>query len=344
MNHKPYFNIKRIKRNPHRKRLTSGFLADAESSINWLSKIVIALFFPPVVAVTTIFAKNSFIIFANVALAIGYLINFTYRSIFRLTSIIELCLSIILISIAIICAVYLTGNFIPVSWTFAGILFSANIIATAINSVFLIKNVIIPPLKKGVEAFLELFGIKLNTKLFIRPPLTLENDREILDRLLLKHYKHDTYDANISDDILNNRVKIFNNILNRLVYYINKYNESFLGNVMNQADIQRLEKIINELTLDGVADNALKFLVEKKLELKNSKLRKIDSIRMELEATYKEGSLSKFNTCLHTYFNNVSSVKNSEELEAKNTNCIKLMHSYKKYQEKKVAVLQKCRP
>lgn len=341
----PSLNSKYFKRNQHRQILNSGLFGDAEASINWISRILLALFFTPVVAVTSLFAKSTIVIIANISLSIGYVINLFYRSYSGVISYPELLLNVVCISIAIFFASALTGiTLFPVA-TFAGVLFSLNIIATAVNSFFMIKNLIIPALTRLLESVCAKIGLEINTKLFQRPPLTIDKDREIIDRLFKKHYGFDTFDERFksNDNDIERYLKPFNNILHTLTDYLNKYHHQAFGNVVNQQQITLIEKLINELVCDGETSNVFKFL-DKKIDFKATKLQLLRTVKENVSIAIEDKSILKFNEMLFKYYRNIPGADNSAEKISLGTEALSLIGKEIKRQENKRENLLKCKP
>ncbi len=71
----------------------------------------------------------------------------------------------------------------------------------AVNLFFLIKHVIVPPCKKFVENVAQRMGFDIAGRYYSKPPLTLENDRYIIDQLLIKAYNHDSHSPDFIADL-----------------------------------------------------------------------------------------------------------------------------------------------
>jgi len=145
-----------------------------------------------------------------------------------------------------------------------------NLISTGINSFFLIREFIVPPFQALIKYTFKLLGYELQTSFFSSPPLTLRKDGPVIDRLLKKHYKHDSFSAHFTED----EIKPFNALLQKMVVYVNKYQEPFFGTLIERDNIQGLQKAINALVNDGNTDSGLAF-INKKIDFKTHKINRI---------------------------------------------------------------------
>lgn len=332
-------NSKYFKKYKERELLDSGYFSNTESTISWLSKIVITLFFTPVVAVNSLFAKASISMVANIILAICYLCDFFYRAIFGAATLTDTILTLFIMALFIAAAIFLISGFFPVTMTVANIIFSINIIATAINSVFLIKNVIIAPLKRIADLFLGLFGYNLDSSLITCKEFTLEDDKEIISLFLVNHFLYDR--NNITFD--ENEIAVFNKMVKQIVNYLNKYNERFLGSVVKQQEINYLEKIKVELTQNGDASNVLKFF-RKKLGLKTFYKQKLETAKTKLEEAINTNDIELYNKRILKYFKNAVAARSLQDIEDSKQIYLDILANEIAKQQKDISDLEACIP
>lgn len=310
-------NYEQFKDNKKRRYINNGAFSGAEATITWLRNLVITLFFTPVVTVTSLFAKNSIVGYANIFLALSHVTCFLYYDIFRY-SYLNTILTFLGIIIASCIAISFSANFMPVTITLSSVLFSCNVVATAINSFFAMKDVIIPVIKKIIEITLsKVFGINFNTKLYVQKDFkfptkysqTLEDLvplTKLTDFIPLVDRRH------IPRDVLE---KLFNNILHELLYYQNKYNEDIIGNIRHQDKIKEFERHITNLTSKvGDPSGAIKEFTNR-YSTKQIYLDRFREVRAEIQSVYDHGNLAEFNKVAKKYLINFRPVKTQAQKE-----------------------------
>ena len=263
------FNTSYIKKSNIRANREQGAMTEATATVTWIRNILITLFFTPVVAVTSLFAKNSIISLANIFLALFSLFEFIYRA-FLGNNLLDTFLTILGIMAAIFFAVTFATNFLPVAITFTSILDCLNIVATAINSYFALKDVLNPLIIKIIRHILNLFGKGDLVKTYTYVEIT-----EITDPLGYR-----TFSRNGKD------IKYANRLLRIYEYYINRYSEVFLGNIVRKSDIYKLRDGSIELAQDGIINSATAAFITKKINSKLSKIQVLLEIKDRIDAAF----------------------------------------------------------
>lgn len=339
---KASLNNKLFKRNKHRKILSDGYFSDFESVITWISRISVAIFFTPVVAVSAFFTKNSFMAFFNVVLALVNIANFIYRAMMGYISVTESILTTISIILAVMGTVLLTPGFAPSVLTFTSFMYSIVVLATATNSLFSIKSLVLPTFKKIVESILKIFGVKYKDSLIKKNDFDIDKDKYVLNRLLKKHFDHDCTHKDVK-----RRIKLYNNMLGILIKYLNKYNDALFGNIANRAEISQLEKIQDELTNKGEDSNFIKF-IDMKIDFKETKLSEIsqgiETLESAIQKAESTGDLNDYNKLIGKYFIHVDSLSDSTKIETHSKQPLTLLREVKEQQEKKLKRLKKASP
>ena len=324
----PKFNTSFIKRSRFRENQDIGILGDAAVSVNWIRNIVITLFFTPVVAVTSLFAKNSIISLANLFLVLFSLCEFIYRA-FRSHNRLDTFLTIIGIITAVILAITFATNFLPVVVTFTSIFDSLNIVATAINSYFAIKDVINPFIIKIIRHILKLFGKSDLVKIYraIEINAADPHDRHCVNTIIRK-YKD---------------IRYGNSVLKVLEYYINKYSEVFLGNIIKKSEINKLRDGALDLAQKGVIPSATIYFFTCKINSKITKLQILLEIIEELNTAQQRVKEfgPQYIALLKKYFYNIP----SPDLKDIDHNIIaKELHKHLRIQFKKFLILRSSLP
>lgn len=257
---KAYFS-----RNKTRQKESYGFFNFTSDDLNFLLKLLITIFFTPVIISSSLLSKEFFLIIGNLSISLGYVSNFIFQIIIGDISGSEIAISSTALSIAVLQAYIIFPPLATLS--IINFILTANYVASTINAYFLIKNIIIPPIKHMIDTSLTWFGFNTGASYFNRSLFTFKQDQFVLDRLLRVHYGHDSYSNKYKDD----HIKPFNNLLLKLMSYINKYERPFLGYVKNREEIITLEKQINDLTIQGNTVSAYTF-IRKKIDFKKTKL------------------------------------------------------------------------
>jgi hypothetical protein len=262
-------------RNRNREGLFGNQLSKLSSEISFLSGLLAAVFFTPTIIIGSLLSKEILVIAANIFLSMGYSANFFYRFYSNDISVSELLISSLVLGFFIVNAYLLMPTVTTI--TFINVLTVANYAATAINSFFLIRHVVVPPCKHLIEQLASWLGFKLEGRYFTVAPLSLDKDVFVIDELLRRTYKYDSEDPKYQAD----KLTPWNNLLLKLSGYIDKYNEPFLGYVKNKGHISALEKRIDELTIEGKTESSYQF-IKMKINFKTTKLGKLNKALDEL--------------------------------------------------------------
>jgi hypothetical protein len=323
-------------RDKSREEAYGSFFNKASSSLVFLINVVIAGLFAPVVIATSLASKDVALMLANIFLSIGYSSNFTYRLVSKEVSASELIITII----ALAASLTLTFYFLPVTtvWNLVNIINFFNHVATAVNGFFLVRNIIIPPLKRLAERIANFLGFEIGGNYYSQRPLQITRDRFVIDRLFRKHYHHDVAQSKNTDAELS----AFNNLLKKLVGYINKYSEPLFGGLLNADRITDHENLINQLTIDGSAENCID-RIEQKLGYKKTKIILLENARHEIQSITTQDSIPSTKYKLR-FFANVSAIKMQQERDELKKECINVIDKELQRQHEKIDELNACLP
>lgn len=323
-------------RNKDREEAYGSLFNKASSSLLFLINVIVAGLFAPVVIATSLVSKDVALMLANIFLSAGYSANFIYRLISKEVSTSELFISAIALSVSLT----LTFYFLPVTtvWSFVNIVNFCNHIATAVNGFFLIRNIIVPPLKQFSERIAHFIGLEIGGNYYYQRPLTLAKDRFVIDRLFGKHYHHDATQSKQFKEEL----QPFNNLLKKLVFYVNKYNEPLFGSLSSAENISSHEKLISQLTVEGNAVNCLS-RIEQKLAFKKTKIALLEGAKTEVQTITDESSTAEIKDKLR-FFGSIPVKeihKNRGELRQQ---CLNIIDKEIQRQNAKVEELCSCLP
>lgn len=345
----PYFDFLRrnikLKRtyfsdNRNRERLSVHYFNRASFGLTAYGKVLVDLFFTPIVAASSLLVSDLFLMIANVMLAFGYLSNFIYRIFNKEVSFFEGFLTIVGLASLIGLAVYIAQAVFVVTLTAPAIFTYCSVIATAINSFFLIKNVILPPLKRLVESLVfYCFGYNIKADYYYQKPLTLESD-EFIIKLLLN--REDLLPGESLTVVDQEKLVSYNNILQKLCWYINKYNEQPFGSILHEDKITDIEAEIRYLTVDGSSEFPIDFLY-KKCSFKQTKLTKMKDALTKVTSAYEQRSPAAYNQFGLRFFDNYTPVDQSG-LAASFKITSELLSTQISRQEVKIRELEACVP
>ena len=264
-------------RNRHREKEYDDVFSITYKSLAVLSNIVFLVIFPPVIAISNIFSHSFFLSIMNICLSVGYVAKVIHKIKEGEVSPLDLSISAIFLALSLAITFYLAPIISLVHlFDVIGII---NLVATGVNSFFLVRNLLVPPCQAFVRYVMTFFGNEINTSVFNKAPLSLEQDRPVIDRLLRKFYNHDSF----SDSFNEHQLVPLNNMLSTLSRYINKYNEPFLGNLINHDRINVLENAVSQYIVNGNTDNSTVF-IKRKIDFKTTKLKLLTQAQRELIA------------------------------------------------------------
>lgn len=332
---KTYFSDSR-----NRERLSAHYFNRASFGLTAYGKVLVDLFFTPIVAASTILAGDLFLMIANVLLALGYLSNFVHRVFNKEVSLFEGCLTAVGLAISIGLAIYIAPAIFVVTLTAPVIFTYCSVIATAINSFFLLKNVIVPPLKRLVEfVLLHCFDYDIRDDYYYQKPLELKNDGFVIRRLLNREDLGPDEPLSACEQ---NKLVLHNTTLKMLCWYINKYHEKIFGTILCEDKITEIEAEIRYLTVDGSSEFPIDFL-DKKRSFKQSKLTKIKDALAKVTRASDQKTLDAYNQFGLRFFDNYSVVDQSDFAASFNTTS-KLLQAEINRQEVKIKQLEACCP
>lgn len=270
-------------RNRHRETAFGNMFKKASASLNFFMQTAIAIATPAVIT-TSLLSEALILVLINILLCAGYLSNFFYRLWKKEISISELIISVIGIATAFAFSFF----FFPVTLSFSltSVLFFMNYTATVINGFFLVRNLIVPPLKKLIEHMAQWMGFHIGGSYFYQAPLTVEMDRMVVDRLFRKHYGFDVVHSQSGEE----KLRPFNTMLRTLCAYVDKYTEVPFGSIRNASRISTTEKMIGQLTIEGDSTSCVDF-VKKKIDFKTSKMQKLKDAQQDLNSVTSKHSV-----------------------------------------------------
>jgi hypothetical protein len=257
-------------RNHRREKEFGDFFKKTTSGLSYIMAISITVFFTPAIITTSLFSKEIIVMLTNMSLSLGYITNFAYRIYQHEVSKAELLISLLTLATFLIFAYFLCPPFAALS--VISVLGFLNQMALAVNLFFLMKHVVVPPCKKFIENIAQSMGFDIAGRYYSKPPLTLQQDRYILNMLLMKAYGHDSYSPEFNEK----EIESFNNLLTKLSSYIDKYDESILGYINNKDDIAELEKQIALLTTKANPMSSYTF-IRKKISFKTTKVKMLQA-------------------------------------------------------------------
>lgn len=254
-------NKKFFKRKPFRTLESGQFFLTVSSALSTLGKIVIQIFFTPIIAASTLSVQGLLLMIANFCMAFGYLANFGFRLSKKEFSSVGGTLTILGIAASVMLAIFISPGLFSASITLIGTLTALSTVATAINIFFLVENIIIPPCKLLVEWMLSfVFNVK---GLYISvKPLDPITDRFLIERIL-----GDEPLTQQNKPVLNS----YNGVIDMLNQYNSKYHEKIFGSLLLEKNISNMKTYLTNLVVEEKKD--FPEFLDKKISSKITKIR-----------------------------------------------------------------------
>lgn len=314
-------------RNKDRQNQPGYQFSRASFGLTTIGKLLVILFFTPIIIASDIVPEAIILMIANILLAISYLWNFVDRIIKKDISWAEAGLTVVGLLSATLLVVHLAPAIFAVDMSLTSILTCSSAVATGINTFFLVKNVFVPPLKWIVEHLFLYVGINIQGEYQKTPPFEAKKDRHVIELLLQEKLSDKNKD----------KLASYNKLLYLLDWYNNKYNEEILGNVFRQTKIEECEQARKELIV-GNPSSALSIACTKQRYKKVNYDILLDGIE-EIEQAIKVNDVSAYNSQCVYYFKNYVPIKTVSEVSQSWLNLRKLMSAEAERQKGK---FQKC--
>lgn len=324
-NKKIQLNQSFFSRSRAREKESDDAFNNASSGFTSFQKIVVQLFFTPIVAATSILLPSLLLLIANVCVALGYLVDFGYSLQRREVSNLDTFLTILGLIVAIALSIYISPIMLSSSMTFLLAWVAASQIATAINVAFIVGKFINPPLKRLIEWVASCFGFDIKELYCKKIPLNVKDDQFIIDHLLngpltpQNQKKLDTH----------------NRLLNMLCQYSSKYQEQMFGNVFLEKKIKKMKEYIDNLTMEGKVEGLI--FIKRKISYKLTKIAMLTKAMGELDAALDEKKGEAFQGVGLGFFDAAALPKTYRE-------AYHLLLKEKLRQESKALELIKCLP
>ena len=271
-------------RNKSREKDGGGIFSLIHKNLSFLTNVAFLIVLAPTVVVGSLLSHASFLMIANIFLALGFLFNFFNRIYMREISVEEVVITLVVIGLLCLLAIYLAPA--VSSWGLISTLCFVNLFSTSIIAFFLARNFLVPPLLSGMRSIGNALGFKLDTSFYYMSPLELENegepekDRSLIDRLLMKLYGHNSRSKE-NQETLSQELASINKVIKILSKYINKYDEPIFGYINNNEKIKTLEGALTKLVVNCDTDGCSGFL-KRKISYKQTKIEKLQQALCEV--------------------------------------------------------------
>lgn len=368
--------VEKFKRSKHIDYFNRGYFSSIEETITWANKVIVTIFFTPVVAITSLFTKSGLLILANSVVALCQIANVIFKCVYRLNTLYDLSLSFFGMSTFIFIAISSTPNFFLFNYTFANLFFSINVVATAINSFFLLHDVVIPPAKQLISSLFQVVGIETKG-LYQDLELTKDRDAHILNTLINELFSKPTEVNNYEIDILlmgldslyekgsESDKKILKDVkdkinkkreeklsaqstlteddkikkINKILSILNKYHIKYHKEFLGHIVRQSDIKGIEKAfsdVLSGTNPMTAVRFIKKKIYFKLTKIKAMQEIQQAMKTACENEDINFYNKFLQLFFDDVTLVKDLKELNSSYTECSKEFEKAIKKQTKKV--------
>ena len=283
-------------RDRYRDHDDDSFFKHVHKNISFLSNTGFVILLAPTVVISSLMSHTAILMVANAFLALGFIFNFAHRVYLQEASPFELLVSLIVIGLLVLLAFYLAQPTIELS--LLSILGMINLVASGINSFFLIRHVLIPPLASMTEYSLRAMGFDVSIKFHKIHPLTIEQDKLVIDRLLNKLFKINSD----SPAYTAKHLESLNRIIDVISRYINKYQAPLFGSITNSDFIKKYEDGLSRFVKEGYSDTVMD-LINRKISFKASKIRILTNAKLEVGTEISENSFPSNN--MHCFFSSL---------------------------------------
>jgi|GEM_PF-3878457 len=272
---------------------------------------------------------------ATICVCGAYLTDYLYRVYNNDIGTVELTLSVMMV-IGLLTSAYLFMPAITL-YSLTHLFHSVHILAITLNTFFLFRDVLIPPMKRATEYVLSYFGVDYQDTYIQESDFNFEMDDVAIDRLFMRAYNQNIDEIEAPEE----KIKPFNRLIQTLVRYANRYNDSLLGNIHNSSKIKQMKSYIEQITEDGNDANAMSF-IKKKIAFKTSKLRKLRNARNARNEIESITTQDDENTIKHKlrFFNQRNQTINYGHRRM----ALDTIDREIQRQERKVSSLEACRP
>ncbi len=260
-----------FKRNRSREKNLGDVFHKTSTRLNW----ALTILFSPVLMAPSLFSQEIVLMFISISLCLGNLANLGYRIYQNDVSKTELFLTLTILPLFITAAYSLLPSALSIV-SLLGAIALTNQLAIGVNSFFLLRNSIIPPILGWFKHIARQLGFEIHDQYYQNKPFDLQADACIVNSLYHKHFDHNLYEGPVEEDL-----KKLNQLLQILTDYINKYDEKIFGYMHYQQAINAVEGYISQLTVHGNADSSFAF-IKQKLIYKEVKLHKLNQAKSVL--------------------------------------------------------------
>ena len=156
-----------IKGHLYREKSAEGAFNDILSSIDFLAKIAVAIFFSPVITITSIFSHNTILSIVNILITLSSIFNEGYRAFTGKNSISYFIGTSIGVTLSSLLVLYISLDFLSSEVTLFSFIILANTICSAANVFLAIKEILFPPLFETINYTLDKLGWKINFDFYL---------------------------------------------------------------------------------------------------------------------------------------------------------------------------------
>ncbi len=296
----------------------------ASKNIATLTPIIFGIILGPTVVVSSIMSQAAFLMIANILLSIGLTVAFLNRVYQGNAKFLEIILTISMMAGLFFLVLYLS----PVisGWNLLGAVSFINLFASSVNSFFLLRPLVLPPLLAVIEYGLSKVGIKVDVDLDKQRNFEVEID---LDKgfksdssatdLLMKNYPSATT-KNLNDNTWReNAIAPYNHSKEVLYKYATRYRSLPFGEINNYEKISKCIKLVDSIFIDGATDSSHNVFFKNKLIHKSQKIKffrddieKINSLKCD---DIKKRFISMSSKDLHEKTGLVSCLQENVQLQ-----------------------------
>ncbi len=264
----------------------------ASKNISTLTPIIFGLILGPTVVVSSIISQAAFLMIANILLSVGLSLAFFNRVYQGNAKFLEVILTLGMITALFFLVLYLSP--VITGWDLLSVISFINLFASSINSFFLLRTLILPPLLATFKYILGKIGIHIDIHLDKQRDFHVEVDLEkglksdaAATELITKNYPMATSENLKDNNWRKIAIKPYNRSKEVIYGYATRYRSTPFGEINNHDKIAERLKVVENIMFNAATDSSHNVLLKNKLIKKSFKVQSMQDDVTILSSSYE---------------------------------------------------------
>lgn len=322
-----------------------NIFSKASKNISTIAPIIFSVILGPTVVVSSIMSQAAFLMIANILLSIGLSLAFFNRIYQGNAKFLEIFLTLGIITALFFLVLYLSP--VITGWDILGVISFINLFASSINSFFLLRTIVLPPVLACIKIILGKVGINVEIHLDKHRDFEAEIDVEREKRsdpaastLLIKNYHGYATAENLQDNDWRKKAILPYTRSKEIIYgYATRYRSMPFGEINNHEKIAECLKQADNIMLKAATDGSHNVLLYNKLVWKSEKVKLMSDDIEKLTINYDNYSAQEKKSFINKRF---IYIKNGES--ATKELFVKSLETNVNIQLNKIVKLLQCYP